>query len=177
MGRRLDDIAAAVARHKTFAVIMILLLFFYFIKREVCIIIVFSVLDFLKNILKVKFQFIPVDLGYIFGVTAAFFYNPIYSIIILIIDNFNRAAFGFLESRHFSSAIRDIILFFIVIFLRPMPFLAAALVMLLLKYVFHYMPEIILAHNFPVEKLHFHVVNVLISTLFFYLIDELSFLF
>jgi hypothetical protein len=162
--------------NRKWSFLLILLIFFYFIKKELVIVIIFTFFDFIKSIFKVKFKFVPIDLIYIFGVTASYFYNPFYSFLILIIGNFNRIAFGFFQSRHFSSSVRDIILFFISFFLKDFSFINVAIILIGLKYVLKFISDLVFLNKIFFEKFHFYIINIGTSLLIFYLINEISFI-
>ncbi|MFH0875737.1 MAG: hypothetical protein V1859_07405 [archaeon] len=176
VNRRLEFCRVLLNAHKRFLFLIVGLLICYLFKRELVLVIIFAFLDFSKNILKVKFGIFPVDIAFVFGVTAAYFYNPIYGLIILAIATFNRAAFGFIESRHFFSSAREMMLFMLILLLKNINFTTVCMIMLTLKYVAHYTSDLLFLQRITFERTHFFIANIIGSMFLFYIINELSFL-
>ncbi|MFH0876514.1 MAG: hypothetical protein V1859_11350 [archaeon] len=157
-------------------IVLLILVALYLIKKELLVVIIFTLLDFAKSILKVKFRFVPVDLCFVFGFCAAYFYNPIYSLVILVIADFNRFVFGFFEERHFIGHLRDIAVFLIVPFFRFLPFATAGIVIVFLKYFLNFSLQFIFYQRLYITKLHFYLINIMASLALIYLIDMIKFI-
>ncbi|MBN2367799.1 hypothetical protein JXC34_02180 [Candidatus Woesearchaeota archaeon] len=155
---------------------LLLVLFLYIIKKEFFFVLIYYFVDTAKNIFKVKFRFFPIDLSFIFGVSAVYFYGPIYSLLILLIADINRLVYGFFEQRHVLSTIHEVFLFFLAVLFIRAEFLTYAAIMLFLKYISRILFNLVIPSETIFRKLHFYLINTVCSMILFYIINEISFL-
>lgn len=159
---------------KLLAIIIIVNLFSKY--KPLIILAVFELLDFMKNIIKQSVPYMPIDLVFIFGITASYYYNPWFGVIIFFLGVVNRAIMSNIEFRHMSKGVRHIPLFFAASFLGAFPFFNAAFALLVLNYVLKFLLKIA-TYQTIFEKSHYNTVNFCMATLFFYLLSMIYFYF
>ncbi|MBN1502473.1 hypothetical protein JW930_02935 [Candidatus Woesearchaeota archaeon] len=155
--------------------IFAILLYLTFFNKKIFFLVVFEFADFIKGVVKVKTGYFPVDLVFVFGVTAAYFFSPYVSLIIILLGMVNRMIFGFFQVRQFTEILRHFIIFFVTYALRNYAFFIVGISMLALKYLLKIIGVLITRDTSTLEKLHFYFVNVLCSSVLFYLISFFTF--
>jgi hypothetical protein len=155
---------------KILILFIILRIFAWF--KPLILIVIFEIFDFFKTVLRRCFPFIPVDLEFIFGVTAAYYYGFVYSVVIFILSVLNRILLSSIEIRHISKAMRHIPLFFIATFFRFYPFFWVAMILLAMNYMFKFLIETLTSQPI-IEKVQYNMLNFLSATILFYFISIL----
>ena len=140
----------------------------------------FEILDWTKIVLKKTIPYIPLDLVFVFGLTASYFYSPWFGVIIFLLGVLNRVVLLSIELRHCTKCVRHFIFFFIVPFYSDVNFFTIAIIMLSLNYILKYTFNIARGKIGEFDKFHFHLTNFSGATILFYLIgvifDYLPFL-
>ena len=133
----------------------------------------FEVLDLFKNFLKRTFSFIPLDLVFVFGITASYLYHPVFAVLIFLLGIVNRAVTFTLEARHVLKFIRHMALFTLVIFFRDYELFVAGTLMLVINYILKYSFNLFNRQVYFFEKSPFHITNFVGSMLLFYVLATL----
>jgi hypothetical protein len=154
-----------------FKLTVIVILFFLIAKyKALILVLLFEVLDFFKTVLRRCIPFLPIDFEFIFGITVAYYYGFIYSIIIYCLSIINRTILSSIELRHISKGIRHIPLFFFATFLHIYPFFPVAMVLLVINYLFKFLLKISTLQPL-IEKTQYNIINFLAASFFFYMIS------
>ena len=139
--------------------------------KALIIIILFELLDWTKNIVKHAFPYFPLEVRFIFGVTASYYYSPFIGIIIFCLGIVNRTMLH-LDIMHIVKAIRHIPLFFLVQFLQSRSdFFTVAMIALTSNYVMKYVFRIAKDPETMFDSAIYLFTNYFIGTLLFYLIS------
>jgi hypothetical protein len=154
--------------------IIILLIYFLSKHKSLIIVLIFEILDLIKNILRPALPYMPLDIVFVFGVAASYYYNLYIGVLIFILGIVNRVIFICLEPRHVTKAIRHIPLFIITSLYSSNSFFTVAALMLTLNYLLKYGFNIARG-DFRFDKFHYNIANYLSSLVFFYLIDIVYF--
>ena len=156
-------------------VLIFLLVMLLLRHKALLIIIIFEVLDWTKNVVKQSFPYFPLEIRFIFGVTASYYYSPYIGIIIFFLGLINRTMLS-LEIMHIVKAIRHIPLFFLVQFLQPRSdFFTVAMIALTLNYIMKYVFRIAKDPETMFDSAVYLFTNYFIGALLFYLISILYF--
>jgi hypothetical protein len=147
---------------------LILLVYVFFQYKPLIIIILFEILDIIKNIIKHHTPLTPIDLVFIFGIAGAYYYHFLIGLIIFVLGVVNRTIMLNIEIRHVSKGWRHILLFFIVTFMTSTPFFQVAFMMLVINYALKYI--LFIFQGIPFDKVVFHIINFTLATMSFYLI-------
>jgi hypothetical protein len=153
--------------------IILLVALFYMLSRykPFILVIAFEILDFAKNVLKQTIPYIPLDLVFIFGLAASYYYGFIFGVIIFFLGILNRLIMTCLEFRHVSKIVRHLTLFFVISLLSPyVNFFMAAIALLIINYILKYGLRIARGQLAEFDKTHFHVINFIGALAFLYLI-------
>lgn len=159
-------------KNHLYKVVLALLLILLALRhKSLIIIILFELLDWTKNIVKHAFPYFPLEVRFIFGVTASYYYSPFIGIIIFCLGIVNRTMLH-LDIMHIVKAIRHIPLFFLVQFLQSKSdFFTVAMIALTLNYVMKYVFRIAKDPETMFDSAIYLFTNYFIGTLLFYLIS------
>ena len=145
--------------------------------KALIIIILFEILDWTKNVVKHTLPYFPLEIRFVFGVTASYYYSPYIGIIIFCLGIINRTMLH-LEIMHIVKAIRHIPLFFFVQFLQTRSdFFIVAMIALTLNYVMKYVFRIAKDPETMFDSAIYLFTNYFIGALLFYLISVIYFYF
>ena len=145
--------------------------------KALIIIILFELLDWSKNIVKHAFPYFPLEVRFIFGVTASYYYSPFIGIIIFCLGLVNRTMLH-LDIMHIVKAVRHIPLFFLVQFLQSRSdFFTVAMIALTLNYVMKYVFRIAKDPETMFNSAIYLFTNYFIGVLLFYLISVIYYYF
>lgn len=150
---------------------VLITLFFLSKHKSLIIVLIFEALDIAKNMLRQTFPFIPIDLVFVFGIAGSYFYSFWIGVVIFFLSILNRTIFICLETRHMTKCVRHFIFFFSVRFFGNTPFFTVAMVLLTLNYVLKYGLNIARGEIAKFDKSHFHIINYIGSTMFFFALD------
>lgn len=151
-----------------------ILLFFFSKYKPLLLIIIFEILDLWKTVLQRAFPQLPLNLDFIFGVTASYFFSPLVGIIIYLLAIVNRIIFFAITYRHLAKGIRYLFLFILIPYLKFIDFYLLAIIILVLNYVIKYIGSFFFG-PFELEDTFYDAVNFLLSSVVFYLISMLHF--
>ena len=153
--------------------ILVLILLLLIIKpigfNGVLLLVLFQIFYIIKQYLKTHGHEIAFDLGFVFGVCAAYYSGIILEFIIFLLSIYNRYSFKDYKTRHISKIFRHVPLFVIVYFLRFYKFTYVAILVLSINYAIKYIYLTI--KKKVAEKSFYHVINFSLSIIFFYVID------
>ena len=114
---------------------------------------------------------ISVDLVFIFGVAGSYYYGMLVGIAVFMLGIINRAYKYRLESRHVYKAGRILPLIVAASLLGQYDFFLLAVALLMISYILKYLIDAILCGCIDLEKTHYHIINIFLSLVFFYIID------
>jgi hypothetical protein len=157
------------------------LLFFFFFSRykPLILILIFEAFDLLKNTCEQKGVFghasfnLPVDLIFIFGITASYYYGFGVGLIVFLMGILNRIVFSRLEIRHIAKLSRFFFLFLIITLLKGINFFYAAMILLIVNNILKFISEIWFSGVIAIEKYYYYLMNFIASIFFFYIISVL----
>lgn len=148
------------------------LLYIIFRYQPLLLIIFFEIFDLTKLlILRKRFKEFPTDIVFVFGITAAYYYGFLISIIIFILGIINRLEVDHIKDRHVTKCIRHFTLFFLASLLTGYSFFTLSTFLLLLNYLVKYSISMMESDNTIFDKSLFHVFNFISSIVLFYFID------
>ncbi|NTV23239.1 MAG: hypothetical protein HGA85_02595 [Nanoarchaeota archaeon] len=147
-----------------------LLLFLVSKFKPIILIAAFEILDFAKVMAKPFFPCIPLDLEFVFGIAAAYFYGPVYAVAIFLLSVINRILLSCIEFRHLIKSLRHIPAFFAMPFLRFMPFFEVAMLVLVINTLIKIAIGIPVEEMAVVRKFPIYAANFFLITVFFYMI-------
>jgi len=151
-------------------ILVFFILFLFTNYKPLLLLIAFEAAELFKISLKKKIGDIPIGLGFIFGITGAYYYNPFIGVAIFFLAVFNREYLGMIKQRHISKWIRHFILFVVVNFMNHIPFMTLAMLALILNYVLKYLYYIVVIDIDGFGKTVYHLCNFVCSTIIFYVI-------
>ena len=150
-------------------VLPLIILFILFRYKPLILLIIFEILDLLKlMILRKRFLQFPLDLVFVFGVTAAYYYSFLISVIVFILGIINRIEVAHIKDRHVTKCIRHFTLFFLTTILTNYPFFTLATFILLLNYVIKYYVSFMWFDGKMYLKSFFHIFNFIVSLVLFF---------
>ncbi|MFH2020704.1 MAG: hypothetical protein ABIJ34_04780, partial [archaeon] len=145
--------------------------------KIVIFLLAFELSDIFKISLKRRQADMALDLVFIFGITAAFYYNFFTSIQVFFLGIINRVIMSTIQVRHIVKIGRHIPLFLIASFLKMYSFFYIALILLVFNYVVKYAIETFIEGCPRFDKIHYHATNFCVSIILFYIIGLLYSLF
>lgn len=151
-----------------------ILLFFFSKHKPLIWILLFEILDLWKTILQRCMPQLPLNLDFIFGITASYFFSPLVGIIIYLLAIINRIVFFAITYRHFVKGIRYLFLFILIQYFRFLNFYYAALIFLVLNYIMKYIGNFFFG-PFELDDTFYDIVNFILSCVAFYIISMLHF--
>jgi len=151
-----------------------LILYIIFKYKPLILIIIFEIFDLTKLlILRKKFTQFPLDLVFVFGITAAYYCNFLVAIIIFVLGIINRLEVAHIKDRHVTKCIRHFTLFFLSSLLNSYSFFTLATFLQLLNYLVKYGLSMRKSDSVIFEKSIYHVFNFISSVILFYFIEVL----
>jgi hypothetical protein len=148
-----------------------LILFILLKYKPLIFVILFEVLDVIKNIMRKTMLYFPLDLAYIFGVTLAYHYNFSMGVFIYVLSLINKIILGRIQVRHLANSLRLIPIFFIASKFTMFPFLIVASILLIINYILKYVFRIAVRSSNAYDTLPFHIANYIISLTFITLLN------
>lgn len=158
--------------HMSKIILPLLILFILFRYKPLLLLIIFEIFDFTKLlVLRKRFTQFPLDLMFVFGITAAYYYGFLIAIVVFVLGIINRMQVSHIEGRHVTKCIRHFTLFFLTSLLNKYSFFNLAAFMQLLNYILKYSVLILSSDTGIFEKSIYHIFNFITSLILFYIIE------
>ncbi|MBN2368359.1 hypothetical protein JXC34_05045 [Candidatus Woesearchaeota archaeon] len=152
------------------AILFIYMVYFVSKNKFLIILIVFEILDILKNIATQSFEFFPFELRFVFGIAASYYYSPTIGIIIFCLGLINRAAMVHIRPSDFTKALRHFPLFFLTAAMGRFNFFTVALLALSLNYMMKYILRLGYESQGVFDDVVYLAINFVGASLIFYLL-------
>ena len=159
--------------HMSKITLPLILLYIVFKYKPLILLIIFEIFDLTKLlILRKRFTQFPLDLMFVFGVTAAYYYGFLIAIIVFTLGIINRMQVEHIKGRHVTKCIRHFTLFFLASLLNKYSFFTLAASLQLLNYLVKYSTSILRSDSAIFKKSVYHIFNFISSLILFFAIEK-----
>lgn len=159
--------------YRLYVIFGVIIILFAFTNKSLFIISIFFIADVFRCIFRYRINNLPLDTSFYFGVLASFFCSPLIGVSIHLIGLGNRLAFGQFEERHVSKTFRVVLIYFSAPFLRGLPFLSAAIILMVINEILAIVIGLLLGKRGGKEMIYY-IVHFSIALLSFHILSFLE---